>query len=362
MDFMKRTPLAEKHDELGARFAEFAGWEMPIQYEGIVAEHKAVRDAAGVFDISHMGQIVASGQDLGGWLNGILTNDTSVLKDHEGQYTLMLNEKGGVIDDMIIYRESSESFFLVVNASMIEEDFAWLESRAEEGISLQNQSEDYGGIAVQGPESAEIWNQLGTGCELPERNGIRRHGTAILCRTGYTGEDGFELFSPVDEIGEWFARITGKGAKPCGLGARDTLRLEKCYPLNGSDLDPDHTPLEAGLGFFVKMKTDLEFTGRSALETQKEVGLQERLAAIKVIGKAPPPRHGYDVINPESGKKVGELSSGGLSPTLGIGIGMAYLPVELAKMGTRLEIGIRQRTFPAEVVKKPFVNSNSFES
>ena len=351
---MKQTPLAEYHEKLGARLAAFAGWEMPIQYRGIVAEHNAVRENAGVFDISHMGQFVASGENVALWLNQQLTNDTSVLRDGEGQYTLMLNEKGGVIDDMIIYRESADTFFLVVNASMIEEDFAWLDERRGSGISLENQSERFGGLAVQGPKSIDLWNSLSK-VALPDRNGILRHENIILCRTGYTGEDGFELFAPVDEIGDWFDRFISGGAEPCGLGARDTLRLEKGFPLNGSDLDPVHTPLEAGLGFFVKLKTAHDFTGRSVLERQKGEGLKEKLVGLRLLGKAPPPRHGYEVVNPSTGEVISQLTSGSLSPTLGVGIGMAYIPVELAKIGTELEIAVRQRSFPAEVVKKPFL-------
>lgn len=335
--------------------AEFAGWEMPIQYDGIVAEHKAVRESVGVFDISHMGQLVAEGSGVGEWLNGILTNDTSKLGDSEGQYTLMLNEDGGVIDDMIIYRESEDCYFLVVNASMIDEDLAWLNSRLVDGITLTDSSEEFGGLAVQGPKSGDLWQELSAGCELPLRNGIIRHENIVLCRTGYTGEDGFELFAPVAEISDWFERILAAGAKPCGLGARDTLRLEKCYPLNGNDLGPKHTPLEAGLGFFTKMKSSIGFVGREVLDQQKAEGLKQCLVAIKMTGKAPPPRHGYDLIDPATGNKIAELSSGSLSPSLGIGIAMAYVPTELAKPGTKLEVGIRQRTFPAEVAKKPFL-------
>ena len=352
---MKKTPLAEAHSKLGARTAEFAGWEMPIQYDGIVAEHKAVRESIGVFDISHMGQFVATGEGVGDWLNGLLTNDTTKLSDTEGQYTLMLNENGGVVDDMIIYRESETSWFLVVNASMIDEDFAWMNARRPESLTLSDHSDEFGGLAIQGPKSVELWQQLGAGCDLPPRNGIVRHDDIILCRTGYTGEDGFELFAPVDSISEWFQRILDAGAKPCGLGARDTLRLEKCFPLNGNDLDPQHTPLEAGLGFFTKLKTDVGFVGRPVLETQKSEGLKERLVAIRMTGKAPPPRHSYNLIDPETGNKISELSSGSLSPSLGCGIALAYVPKDLAKFGTPLEIEIRNKRFPAEVVKKPFL-------
>lgn len=334
---------------------EFAGWEMPIQYQGIVTEHLAVRQSVGLFDISHMGQFVVSGPGAGDWLNHLLTNDTHRLAPGQGQYTLMLDETGGVIDDMIIYAIDVDHFFLVVNAARIDEDFAWMDERIEEGISLENQSEIYGGLAIQGPGSENLWEKVVPGAPLPERNGIRYQGETIICRTGYTGEDGFEFFAPAEQIGQWFEQFEQAGAVLCGLGARDTLRLEKCYPLNGNDLDREHTPLQAGLGMFVKLKTDIDFIGRGRLEQQKSEGLSEKLSAIRMTGKAPPPRHGYEVIDPRTGQPVAELSSGTLSPSLGYGIGMAYLPVALAAPGSAVEIGIRQKRYPAEVIKKPFV-------
>lgn len=353
---MNRSPLHEKHLELGARIVPFAGWEMPIQYTGIVAEHHAVRKDVGAFDISHMGELEISGKTSGLFLNGLLTNDVSALSDGEGQYTLMLNGEGGVIDDLILYRLDSERYFLVVNASKIDEDISWITSQLEPGITLTNHSDGYGGIAVQGPNAVALWEALEPGMPLPKRNGISEspHGM-VLCRTGYTGEDGFELFDSVDRIGEWFDRIVAAGAMPCGLGARDTLRLEKGYPLNGSDLDGAHTPLEAGLGFFVKLDKPDGFTGSDALLAQKESGLPSRLVAVKLTGKAPPLRHDYEVADPSSGAVLGKLTSGSLSPTLGVGIGMAYLPPAFAKVGTQFSILIRGREFPAEVVKKPFV-------
>ncbi len=329
---------------------------MPIQYAGIVAEHKAVRQSLGVFDISHMGQFELSGSGAGNWLNGILTNDVSSLGDGEGQYTLMLNEKGGVIDDMIIYRWKEDHFFLVVNAAKESEDWDWLQSRLSGGIELKDQSTRFGAVAVQGPDTESAWSTMKPGWPLPERNGIAEFpGGVIICRTGYTGEDGFELFAPIDKIGDWFSRFIEAGAQACGLGARDTLRLEKCYPLNGSDLDPEHTPLEAGLGFFVKLNKPTSFIGQDVLVQQKADGLKNRLVALKSVGKSPPPRHDFAVALPEGGDVISTLTSGSHSPTLGLGIAMAYLPVEFAKEGTSLDVIIRDRRFPFEVVKKPFV-------
>ncbi|MDF1824058.1 MAG: glycine cleavage system aminomethyltransferase GcvT [Verrucomicrobiales bacterium] len=353
---MNRSPLHGIHEALNARMLPFAGWEMPIQYEGIVAEHRAVRNGAGVFDISHMGELLVSGADAGRALNGLLTNDVSALSVSEGQYTLMLSEEGGVIDDLIIYRSGESSYFLVVNASKVEEDVKWLRSHLTEGVSLDDRSESLGAVAVQGPESVALWATLEPGCPLPPRNGIAEYeGGLILCRTGYTGEDGFELFAPTELINGYFQRILDAGAAPCGLGARDTLRLEKGYPLNGSDLDKDHTPLEAGLGFFVKLGKAEGFTGSAALLEQKAAGIDRKLVGIAMTGKAPPPRHGYEVRDEEGEAVLGELTSGSLSPGLGLGIGLAYLPVANAVPGTEVTIMVRDRPFPARVVKKPFL-------
>ncbi|MDA7920726.1 glycine cleavage system aminomethyltransferase GcvT [Verrucomicrobiales bacterium] len=353
---MLRSPLHDKHLELGARIVPFAGWEMPIQYAGIVAEHHSVRNEVGVFDISHMGELEIAGKEAESFLNRLLTNDVSALSDNEGQYTLMLNDEGGVIDDLILYRLDHDRYFLVVNASKIEEDVAWISSQLVPDISLTDHSEVYGGIAVQGPEAIALWESLEPELPLPERNGISESADGtILCRTGYTGEDGFELFDSVDRIDDWFARIIEAGATPCGLGARDTLRLEKGYPLNGSDLDETHTPHEAGLGFFVKLEKVAGFIGSEALAAQKEKGLPSRLVALRLSGKAPPLRQGYEVSDPSSGAILGTLCSGSLSPTLGVGIGMAYLPVSFAAVGNHFSILIRGREFPAEIVKKPFV-------
>ncbi len=352
---MNRSPLHDQHLELGGKIVPFAGWEMPIQYQGIVSEHNAVRSSVGVFDISHMGEIRVSGPGAGEWLNRLLTNDVSALQPGRGQYTLLLNEEGGVIDDLILYQVDLDSFFLVVNAARREEDWDWLMSHAESQISLENQSDRYGAVAVQGPGSADLWNGLSTGIDLPERNGIIESGNdLVLCRTGYTGEDGFEFFAPVDEIPIWWDRIVDAGATPCGLGARDTLRLEKGYPLNGSDLDRVHTPLEAGLGFFVALDKTDGFVGSDILKVQKEEGLPSRLTALKMTKKGPPPRLDYEVRNEVGEKSLGKLSSGSLSPTLGVGIGMAYLAPEYSKPGTALTLAIRDRIYPAEVVKKPF--------
>ncbi len=332
----------------------FAGWNMPVQYAGITQEHLAVRSGCGIFDISHMGEFIVSGANAGAWLNRQLTNNTAKLAPGQGQYTLLLNESGGVIDDLIAYRLTEESWFLVVNASMIAVDLAWLSSRLEEGVTLRDESPAYAGMAIQGPNAAAVFSAM-TAATLPPRNGIAEFtlpgGRIIVCRTGYTGEDGFELFCDAAEGVAWWDRALAAGAVPCGLGSRDTLRLEMGYPLNGNDLSPNRTPLEAGLGFFVDMEKG-DFTGRAALASQKEHGVPSKLTGIRMADKSPPPRAHYPVLS--GGTVVGELCSGGVSPSLGCGIGMAYLPPALAVPGTPLEIEIRGKPWPAEVVKKPF--------
>jgi aminomethyltransferase len=335
----------------------FAGWNMPVQYKGITEEHLAVRRACGIFDISHMGEFRVTGPGARDWLNTLLTNNTTRLGIGQGHYTLLLNETGGVIDDLILYRTGPETWFLVVNASKIGEDFAWMQSRLAGGVTLENLSTALAGMAVQGPLAAATYQPVaGAHQELPDRNGIAefislRGGTCLVCRTGYTGEDGFEFFCETGEAAYWWNEFVEHGAAPCGLGARDTLRLEMGYPLNGNDLSPHRTPLEAGLGFFVDMNKPA-FTGREALAAQKVHGLPSKLAGLRLTEKGPPLRAHYPVLS--GGQPVGELCSGGVSPSLGYGIAMAYLPPALAAPGTALEIDIRGKRYPAETLKKPF--------
>ena len=353
---MNRSPLHDRHLALGARIVPFAGWEMPIQYQGIVAEHQAVRNAVGIFDISHMGEFEVEGPGALNWLNGLLTNDLAALAVGEGQYTLLLNENGGVIDDLIAYRTGEERYFLVVNAARIDQNREWMLAHPGEGVTFHDRSAELGAFAVQGPKAIALWYEIEPGAGgMPAHNRISELGQVILCGTGYTGEEGFEFFAPVEEIGGWWDRFVAAGAIPCGLGARDTLRLEKCFPLNGNDLDEVHTPIEAGLGFFVKLDKPGGFIGRDSLQSQKEEGIPTRLSAIRLLDKAPPLRHGYEVLAANGSGKVAELTSGSLSPGLGLGVGLAYLPSEMSRPGTELLIAIRDKTYPAKVVKKPFV-------
>jgi aminomethyltransferase len=334
----------------------FAGWNMPVQYTSIMDEHAAVRGAAGIFDISHMGQFIVSGPGALVWLNRMLANNVAKLEVGQGQYSFLLNEAGGVIDDLIVYRTAEDAFFLVVNASMIDEDFAWMAKHQPEDVAFANESALWAGMAVQGPDAVAVFAKACPGGPLPPRNGIARFpvagGEAIVCRTGYTGEDGFEFFCPAEEGGAWFEKFIAAGAKACGLGARDTLRLEMCYPLNGNDLSPEHTPIEAGLGFFVDLDKG-DFIGREVLAKQKADGPARKLVALEYTDKGAPPRAHYPVLD-AAGQVVSELSSGVLSPSTGKGIGLAYVPAAMAKTGTGFSIDVRGRLFPAQVVKKPF--------
>ena len=352
-----RSPLHDEHLRLGARIVPFAGWEMPVQYQGIIDEHRAVREACGVFDISHMGQVFVTGADAANWLDHMLTGRLSAMAEGTALYTFMLNEEGGIIDDLIAYRLGNDRYLLIVNASMIDIDVAWLKDHLAGEVSLDNQSAAHAAIAIQGKDAPAVAKTIlvDTGLEMPGHNAVSsfptKAGDVYLCGTGYTGEAGFELVCPAQTGPEWFRRALDAGATPCGLGSRDSLRLEMGYPLNGSDLSPERSPLAAGLGFFVDLKKD-EFIGRDVLLQQKADGLSEKLVGIEILDKGPPPRPGYSVLS--AGEEVATLCSGGPSPSLGVGIGMAYLPIGLSKIDTPLELDIRGRRFAARVTKKPF--------
>lgn len=355
----KKTPLYDEHVRLGAKIIPFGGWLMPVQYTGILEEHQTVRNNVGIFDISHMGQLIVSNPAAAGWLNTMLTNNIDNLEVGQGQYTFLLNERGGIIDDLIIYRIGGQKFLLVVNAARTDEDFAWLDRHRPTDIALKNRSTDFGGVAIQGPRVAELFHALfGEDVDPPPRNHIVELGfdgtNVSVARTGYTGEDGVEVFFRAQDAAEfWNAALEkGKqfGIKACGLGARDTLRLEVCYPLNGSDFSPERNPMEAGLGFFVDL-TKPNFVGREALVKAKENGSTEKLAAFRMEGKGPPPRPHYSIFHND--ERIGEVTSGTLSPSLNYGIGMAYVSALHAKIGTRIDIEIRGQKLPAIIEKKP---------
>jgi glycine cleavage system T protein (aminomethyltransferase) len=346
-----------------------------VQYTSIVEEHQAVRNNVGIFDISHMGQLIVQGSGARDWLNTMLTNNIEKLDVGTGQYTFLLNERGGVIDDLIVYRIEEQKFLLVVNAARTDEDFAWLQNHINGGRSpdcpsggletaalckLENRSANFGGVAIQGPRVAELSHALfGNNVDLPPRNHIVDlpfDGTSVwVARTGYTGEDGVEVFFRASDAVKFWNAVLEKGGplgiKPCGLGARDTLRLEMCYPLNSSDLSPQRNPIEAGLGFFVDLAKS-KFVGRDALLQTKESGPQEKLVSFRMKEKGPPPRPHYSVF--DNGERIGEVTSGTISPSLNWGVGMAYVSASHAKIGTQIDIEIRERKFPATIEKKPF--------
>lgn len=368
---LKRTPLFTAHQKLGGKLVEFGGWEMPVQYTSITDEHLAVRNAAGIFDISHMGEVTANGSGAAAFLNSVLTNDIRKLAPGEGQYTLMGNERGGVIDDLYAYQLSNEVYFLIINASRIEPDVAWLQAQAAKfpgELKLTDASHQYAAVAVQGPRVKEFIDACIPGASVSAMRvnavtGLKKnqiagfhfeHGGVLVSRTGYTGEDGFEIVGSDEAIRHvWNALLsTGQpfGIKPCGLGARDTLRTEVCYPLYGHELDEQTTPIEAGLGFFVALDKG-EFNGRTVLAEQKAKGVKKKLVAFKMAGKSAPPRPQYPIwVN---GASVGIVTSGTQSPSLGIGIGMGYVPAEFAKPDTKIEIEIRGKPFAAVIVPKP---------
>lgn len=337
----------------------FGEWIMPVQYSSIVEEHQAVRKNVGIFDISHMGQFLVSGSGASNWLNAMLTNNIEKLENGQGQYTFLLNERGGIIDDLIAYRIGDSEFLLVVNAARVAQDLDWLNRHKPDTVMLTNRSPDFGAVAIQGPKVIELFQGLlGNDAELPARNQIADftidHMPVSIARTGYTGEDGVEVFFRAQEAAKFWslALACGEkfGIKPCGLGARDTLRLEMCYPLNGSDLSPDRNPIEAGLGFFVDLSKP-EFMGHDILLGAKEDGTPQKLIAFRMEGKSPPPRAHYSVFG--NGQRIGEVTSGTLSPSLNYGIGMAYIDSGNAKIGAKIDIEIRGQRFPAVIEKKP---------
>ncbi len=370
---LKRTALFEAHQKLGAKLIDFGGWEMPVQYTSITDEHLAVRNAAGMFDISHMGEVTVSGAAGAEFLNQLLTNDINKLTPGHGQYTLMCNERGTVIDDLYAYRLCGDVYFLVINASRIDADVAWIQSQAAKfyrrsELFLTDASHNYAAIAVQGPRVKEFIDAVIPGSSLSAfrvakitdltKNQIGgfpfEKGSVLVSRTGYTGEDGFEIVGSDDAIRHLWDKFLAAGApyglKPAGLGARDTLRTEVCYPLYGHELDEETTPIEAGLGFFVSLDKG-EFNGRSVLAEQKSRGVKKKLVAFKMVDKCAPPRPHYPIwVN---GSQAGEVVSGTQSPSLNQGIGMGYVPPASAAPGTTIDIEIRGKRFAAVTVPKP---------
>jgi aminomethyltransferase len=340
---LRRTPLYEKHVEAGARIVPFAGWEMPVQYEGVIPEHRAVRTDAGVFDVSHMGELEVEGPTAAQMLDGLLSNDLARLEEGEAQYTLLTNDEGGIVDDLIVYRTGPCRFLLVVNAANSDADYRWLAEREQRGSDVRDVSDEYALLAVQGPRALErlgLDRRPAFTWAMAEVGGIE----AMVNRTGYTGEEGVELACPPEDAPVLWDAILARGVVPCGLGARDTLRLEVCYPLHGNDIGPQWDAISSGLGWVCAL--DKEFTGVGRLREVKAAGPENRLVAFRMTEPAIP-RQGMAI---EGG---GEVTSGSLSPMLEAGIGLGYVPAAMAAPGTGLVVDVRGRAKGAEVVTKP---------
>ncbi|MCJ2541779.1 glycine cleavage system aminomethyltransferase GcvT [Thermostichus vulcanus] len=363
---LQRTPLFALHRALGARFVPFSGWEMPVQYQGVVAEHRAVREKVGVFDISHMGKFTLWGPELGSQLNRLLPTDLRPLPAGSGRYTVLLNPQGGIVDDVIFYQHppqvEREHWSVIVNAATRQKDWDWLHQHLSgiPGVNLQDHSDTRVLLAVQGPEAEPALQPYLRGSlvdlgrfqhgQFKGKEGFS--GEAIfVARTGYTGEDGFEVMLNLEDGIFLWEQLMQAGVQPCGLGCRDTLRLEAALHLYGQDMDETTTPLEAGLAWLVNNPGD--YIGKLALEAQRNQGIPRRLVGFRMLERAIP-RTGYAIWAAGSSDPIGRVTSGTHSPSLGYGIGLGYVNPDWTKVGSRLEIEIRGQHWPAEVVKRPF--------
>ena len=360
---LKKTPLHSTHKELSGKLVPFSGWHMPIQFKGMIQEHKCVRDGVGIFDVSHMGEIEITGPDAKHLIQYLVTNDIETMQNNQALYTLMCLETGGVVDDLLVHRFSENHYFLCVNASNSDKDFQWiLKNAGDFNASVKNTSQQTAQIAVQGKHSEEVLQKI---CDIPLREieyyhfrkGKIHKFECIMARTGYTGEDGFEVYIDHQQADVVYKAILEAGKlfdiQPIGLGARDTLRMEMGYPLYGNELNENCNPLEAGLGWVIKLHKN-NFLGQAALKKQKDAGLSRKLVGLRMIGRGVPRSH-YRVLN--EGTPVGELTSGTFSASLNTGIGLCYVIKEYAKPGTKLDVEIRNLNVPAQVVKLPFLPS-----
>ena len=335
----------------------FGGFIMPIQYTTIVEEHQAVRQACGVFDVSHMGEVLVSGPDAERYVNHIFTNDVKGIPNGKILYGMMCYENGGTVDDLLVYKVTDDCFFLVINASNIDKDWAWIQEQAKGfNVVLENQSDKYGELAVQGPQAEQVMQEvLGIPCQELAFYTFKQIGAVIVSRTGYTGEDGFEIYATPDYVNECWDKLLESGrCKPCGLGCRDTLRFEVGLPLYGDELSETITPIMAGLSMFVKLDKE-EFIGKNALARQKAEGPVRRLVGIELADKAIP-RHGYTVL--KDGQPIGEVTTGYHTISTDKSVCMALIDTPFAKLDTEVEIQIRKKVFPGKVVKKQFYSKN----
>lgn len=357
---MKNTALTDVHISLGAKMVPFAGYNMPVQYEGVNAEHETVRKGVGVFDVSHMGEFILKGKHALDLIQKVTSNDASKLVDGQAQYSYMPNDKGGIVDDLIVYKIADEHYLLVVNASNIEKDWSWISKHNTFGADMEDVSNQYSLLAIQGPKAIEAMQKL-TDVKLAdikfyhfEIGKFAGVDDVIISATGYTGSGGLEIYCKNDVAKTVWNKVFEAGAeygiKPIGLAARDTLRLEMGYCLYGNDIDDTTSPIEAGLGWITKFTKD--FVNAEAIKAQKENGINRKLVAFEMQEKAIP-RHEYDIVDAK-GEKIGVVTSGTMSPSLGKGIGLGYVPTELSKPDSEIFIQIRKKAVPATVVKLPF--------
>ncbi|SDH34445.1 glycine cleavage system aminomethyltransferase GcvT [Alteribacillus bidgolensis] len=362
MTELKRTSLFPLYKEIGAKTVDFGGWELPVQFTSIKEEHRAVREKAGLFDVSHMGEAEVKGRDAYDFLQSIITNDMAKLEPGKALYTLLCYENGGTLDDLLIYQLDVDHYLLVLNAANTKKDIDWLKKHARDEELIKDMSSYYAQLAVQGPKAEQIVQKLANE-DLSNigffrfRKNVDLNGVnALVSRTGYTGEDGFEIYCSAEKAPSLWKAILkageSEGIAPCGLGARDTLRFEARLPLYGQEIDETISPLEAGLGFAVKLQKDSDFVGKEALKKEKESGVKRKMAGVEMLEKGIP-RTGYEVLN-EKGDIIGRVTSGTQSPTLGKNIGLVLIQTPYTKLDTELYIKIRKKTLKAVVISTPF--------
>lgn len=365
MSEAKKTSLYHAHERYGGKIIDFAGWALPVQYEGLTAEHEAVRNFAGLFDVSHMGEVEVRGSQATDYVQNLVTNDVSIMNENQVIYGMMCYPDGGIVDDLLVYKHTNDYYLLVINASNVDKDFQWMkENVGNYDVELMNISEEVSEVALQGPKAEETLQEL-TDTNLADiaffyfKTDVKIAGrNCLVSRTGYTGEDGFEIYMKHEDAEHVWDKILeagkNRGVKPTGLGCRDTLRFEANLPLYGNELSPEITPLEAGFGMFVKLNKP-NFIGKEALEKQKAEGLKRKIVGFEMEGPGIP-RHGYEVLS--DGKSIGFVTTGYSSPTLKKNIGLAMVDIAYAELGTQIDIQIRKNVVKAKVVNRKFYSKN----
>ncbi|SCY38310.1 glycine cleavage system aminomethyltransferase GcvT [Alkaliphilus peptidifermentans] len=366
MSELKRTSLFQVHQNHGGKLVDYSGWSLPVQYEGITAEHEAVRTAVGLFDVSHMGEVEVKGSDAEAYLQNLVTNDVSILEDNQVLYTFMCYPHGGIVDDLLVYKYSKEHYLLVINAGNIDKDFSWMkDNKRNYDVELNNISEEISEIAIQGPKAEEVLQKLTNedlsriGFFYCKQNIDVAGAKCLISRTGYTGEDGFEIYLNHQDAEKVWKQLMEagekEGIKPAGLGARDTLRFEATLPLYGNEISEKITPLEAGLGFFVKLNKE-NFIGKEALVKQKQEGLKRKIVGFEMVDKGIP-RNGYEIVA-DNGQIIGFVTTGYQSPTLKRTIGLAIVDADYNELDTPINVQVRNRLLKAKVISKRFYQKN----